>query len=184
MNTPWWSSGLWFGLVGATAAAVHLLVFELTRHAVAPELANLAGFLTAFGVSFVGHRWLSFRGTRTGLQQSLWRFFVTAVAGAAVLLAAFVCTGTSFLAFAVMAEKRGLKSTVYPSKSFYYLGGLTEGTETILCFLAMCLWPQHFAGLAYFYAVLCAVTSATRPPSRWCSTRSAPHARCWSYCTS
>ena len=81
MNTAWWSSGLWFGLVGAAAAAVHLLVFELTRHAVAPELANLAGFLTAFGVSFVGHRWLSFRGTSTGLQQSLWRFFVTAVAG-------------------------------------------------------------------------------------------------------
>ena len=57
---------------------------------------------------------------------------------AAVLLAAFTATGTSFLAFAVMAEKRGLKSTAYPSKSFYYLGGLTEGTETILCFLAMC----------------------------------------------
>ena len=30
---------------------------------------------------------------------------------AAVLLAAFVVTGTSFLAFAVLAEKRGLKST-------------------------------------------------------------------------
>ncbi|WP_374331630.1 CDP-alcohol phosphatidyltransferase family protein, partial [Aestuariivirga sp.] len=43
---------------------------------------------------------------------------------AAVLLAAFVVTGTSFLAFAVMAEKKGLKSTSYPSKAFYYLGGL------------------------------------------------------------
>ena len=86
---------------------------------------------------------------------------------AAVLLAAFVVTGTSFLAFAVMAEKRGLKSTAYPSKSFYYLGGLTEGTETILCFLAMCLWPQHFATLAYVYAVLCALTSATRLYAGW-----------------
>lgn len=81
MSQPWWSSGLWFGLVGASAAAVHLLVFEATRHAMAPELANLAGFLTAFGVSFAGHRWLSFKGTSTGLQQSLRRFFVTAVAG-------------------------------------------------------------------------------------------------------
>jgi len=86
---------------------------------------------------------------------------------AAVLLAAFVVTGTSFLAFAVMAEKRGLKSTAYPSKSFYYLGGLTEGTETILCFLAMCLWPQHFAALAYVYAALCALTSATRLYAGW-----------------
>ena len=69
-----------------------------------------------------------------------WRPAQNALA-AAVLLAAFIVTGTSFLAFAVMAEKRGLKSTAYPSKSFYYLGGLTEGTETIACFLAMCLWP-------------------------------------------
>jgi len=86
---------------------------------------------------------------------------------AAVLLAAFVVTGTSFLAFAVLAEKRGLKSTAYPSKAFYYLGGLTEGTETIACFLAMCLWPQHFAGLAYFYAMLCALTAAARLHAGW-----------------
>ncbi len=49
----------------------------------------------------------------------------TALAAAA-RLAAFLGTGTSFLAFAVIAEKRGLKSTTYPSKSFYYLGGLTK----------------------------------------------------------
>jgi len=81
MSRPWWHSGMWFGLVGASAAAVHLLVFEATRHAIAPEWANLVGFLVAFGVSFAGHRWLSFKGTRTGLQQSLLRFAVTAVAG-------------------------------------------------------------------------------------------------------
>jgi phosphatidylglycerophosphate synthase len=86
---------------------------------------------------------------------------------AAVLLAAFVATGTSFLAFAVIAEKRGLRSTEYPSKSFYYLGGLTEGTETILCFLAMCLWPQHFAAIAIVYAALCAVTALTRLIAGW-----------------
>jgi phosphatidylglycerophosphate synthase len=86
---------------------------------------------------------------------------------AAVLLAAFMSTGTSFLAFAVMAEKRGLKSTAYPTKSFYYLGGLTEGTETILCFLAMCWWPAHFAEIAYVYAALCAVTVGTRLVAGW-----------------
>jgi phosphatidylglycerophosphate synthase len=86
---------------------------------------------------------------------------------AAVLLAAFVATGTSFLAFAVMAEKRGLKSTAYPSKSFYYLGGLTEGTETILCFLAMCWWPQHFVAIAIAYAALCALTAGTRLVAGW-----------------
>ena len=86
---------------------------------------------------------------------------------AAVLLAAFVSTGTSFLAFAVIAEKRGLKSTAYPSKSFYYLGGLTEGTETIACFLAMCLWPASFPLIAYVYAAMCAVTTVTRLVAGW-----------------
>ena len=88
---------------------------------------------------------------------------------AAVLLAAFVGTGTSFLAFAIIAEKRGLKNPAYPSKSFYYLGGLTEGAETIACFLAMCLWPQHFAAIAYVYAALCLVTTLARLAAGWSS---------------
>ena len=81
---------------------------------------------------------------------------------AAVLLAAFMGTSASFLAFAVLAAKRGLSSTAYPNKSFYFLGGLTEATETLACFAAMCLWPQHFATLAYGFAALCAITIATR----------------------
>jgi phosphatidylglycerophosphate synthase len=81
---------------------------------------------------------------------------------AAVLLAAFVGTGTSFLAFATIAAKRGLTSSAYPDKSFYFLGGLTEATETLAFFLAMCLWPAHFAGLAYVFAGMCAVTILTR----------------------
>lgn len=89
-----------------------------------------------------------------------------ALAGA-VLLAAFVGTGSSFLAFAIIAEKRGLKSTAYPSKSFYYLGGLTEGAETILCFLAMCLWPPYFPVIAYVYAALCTITTVTRLLAGW-----------------
>jgi phosphatidylglycerophosphate synthase len=83
------------------------------------------------------------------------------------LLAAFIGTGTSFLAYAIIAEKRGDKSTAYPSKSFYYLGGLTEGAETIGCFVLMCLWPQHFALIAYLYAVMCFVTTGTRLAAGW-----------------
>lgn len=81
---------------------------------------------------------------------------------AAVLLAAFCGTGSSFLAFAVLAAKRGLSNTAMPDKSFYFLGGLTEATETLLFFAAMCLWPQHFAALAYAFAALCAITIASR----------------------
>lgn len=80
----------------------------------------------------------------------------------ATLLAAFVGTMASFLAFAVLAEKRKLNSLAYPDKSFYFLGGLTEATETLACFIAMCLWPQHFALLAYGFATLCLITTLTR----------------------
>ncbi|MDE2445691.1 MAG: CDP-alcohol phosphatidyltransferase family protein [Alphaproteobacteria bacterium] len=81
---------------------------------------------------------------------------------AAVLLAAFIGTGTSFLAYAILAEKRGEKNTAYPQKSFYYLGGLTEGLETIAAFMLMCLWPEYFVIFAYVYAAMCAVTTLTR----------------------
>lgn len=86
---------------------------------------------------------------------------------AACLLAAFLGTCASFLAYAILAEKRRLKSTAFPSKSFYYLGGLTEGTETIACFVAMCLWPQHFSLFAYVFAALCAVTIVMRIAAGW-----------------
>jgi phosphatidylglycerophosphate synthase len=81
---------------------------------------------------------------------------------AAVLLAAFVGTGSSFLAFSVLAQKRGLHSAQYPNKGLYYLGGLTEATETLICFVLMCLWPEHFAWWAYGFAALCALTITTR----------------------
>jgi phosphatidylglycerophosphate synthase len=86
---------------------------------------------------------------------------------AATLLAAFVGTGSSFLAFAVLAERRGLRSLAYPSKGLYYLGGLTEGTETLLCFAAMCLWPNHFATLAFGFAGLCVLTWLARLRAGW-----------------
>ena len=81
---------------------------------------------------------------------------------AALLLAAFIGTSASFLAFAVMAERRGLKSLVHPHKGLHYLGGLTEGFETTLCFVLMCLWPAHFAGIALVFAALCGVTLLSR----------------------
>ncbi len=90
---------------------------------------------------------------------------------AAVLLAAFIGTGSSFLAFSVFAERRGLRSEDYPQKGLYYLGGLTEATETLVCFGLMCLWPQHFAGWAYGFAALCALTIVSRLLAGWHALR-------------
>jgi phosphatidylglycerophosphate synthase len=90
---------------------------------------------------------------------------------AAVLLAAFMGTASSFLAFAVLAQRRGLKSEDYPQKGLYYLGGLTEATETLTCFVLMCLWPQHFALWAYGFALLCALTIVSRIVGGWHALR-------------
>jgi phosphatidylglycerophosphate synthase len=86
---------------------------------------------------------------------------------AAVLLAAFIGTASSFLAFAIVAEKNRLASTAFPDKSFYFLGGLTEATETLIAFAAMCLWPAAFPLIAYGFAVLCAITVAMRIGWGW-----------------
>ena len=86
---------------------------------------------------------------------------------AAVLLFAFMGTASSFLAFAVLAARRGLTSTAYPRKGFYYLGGLTEATETLAVFTLMCLVPAWFVPLALGFAALCALTTATRVVAGW-----------------
>ncbi|WP_374441090.1 CDP-alcohol phosphatidyltransferase family protein [Stella sp.] len=86
---------------------------------------------------------------------------------AAFLLFAFVGTGSSFLAFAALAARRGLVETRLAGKGIRYLGGLTEGTETILCFVAMCLWPDAFPALAWGFGGLCLVTTATRWWTGW-----------------
>jgi len=84
-----------------------------------------------------------------------------AVAGA-LLIFSFIGTGTSFLAFAIMASKRNIENPVYQHKSLYYIGGLTEGTETIGCFVLLCLLPQHFALIAYIFSTLCWITTSSR----------------------
>jgi phosphatidylglycerophosphate synthase len=93
---------------------------------------------------------------------------------AAVLIAAFVGTGSSFLAFSVIAAKRGMTAADYPAKGIYYLGGLTEGTETIVFFAVICLWPDQFATLALMFAAACTLTTLTRWVMGWRAFRPGP----------
>lgn len=86
---------------------------------------------------------------------------------AAVLVASFVGTGSSFLAFSIIAERRGLTSEDYPSKGIFYLGGLTEGAETIGLFVLICLLPGWFPMLALAFAAACFVTTLTRWLAGW-----------------
>ncbi|MEM6857459.1 MAG: CDP-alcohol phosphatidyltransferase family protein [Pseudomonadota bacterium] len=77
---------------------------------------------------------------------------------ALVLVASFVLTGVSFLAFAVIAAEREMSTQAHGTKSFFYSTGLAEGTETIAVFIAMCLAPGWFGPIAYAYAGLCVLT--------------------------
>lgn len=90
---------------------------------------------------------------------------------AAVLIAAFVGTGSSFLAFSVIAERRGLAPTRARPKGIFYLGGLTEGFETIAFFVAVCLFPEAFPILAWVFAAACLLTTLSRWHTGWRSFR-------------
>ena len=81
---------------------------------------------------------------------------------AAFLIFSFVGTGASFLAFAALAAKRGISTAARGPKSIYYLGGLTEGSETIALFVAICLFPDFFAWFAWIFGALCWLTTAVR----------------------
>lgn len=79
-----------------------------------------------------------------------------------VLLAAFYFNGTSFLGFAILAEKHGMETSAQGSKSLFFSNGLLEGTETIAFFVLICALPQYFAVLAWVFGVLCYATAVLR----------------------
>lgn len=81
---------------------------------------------------------------------------------ASFLIFSFMGTGSSFLAFAIMAEKRKIERLEYGNKSLYFLGGLAEGAETIAFLVLICLLPAHFSLLAYVFGGICWITTATR----------------------
>jgi len=84
-----------------------------------------------------------------------------AIAGA-VLLMSFYFNGGTFLGYAVLAEKHKMATAQRGSKSLYFSTGLLEGTETIAFFVALCVWPQHFAIMAYLFAGACFYTAGAR----------------------
>ena len=81
---------------------------------------------------------------------------------ACFLVVSFMGTGSSFLAFAILAEKRGISTDIRGTKSIYYLGGLTEGAETIAALVLMCVFPEWFTTIALVFGGLCWVTTASR----------------------
>lgn len=81
---------------------------------------------------------------------------------AAFLIWTFMGTASSFLAYAVLAEKHGMTTDIRGDKSLYYLGGLAEGTETLITFALFCLFPAWFPVIAIVFGVMCVLTAVGR----------------------
>ena len=145
--------------VGAEWLALVLILANRTLDGVDGVLARLVGetdqgaFLD-ISVDFIFYAGVVFGFALADPQQN-------ALAATALLLS-FMGTAVSFLAFAIMAERRALSRITYPNKGIFYLSGIAEGTETILFFIAICLWPQHFPSLAWGFALICVVSAAVR----------------------
>ncbi len=77
-----------------------------------------------------------------------------------VLLFAYYVSGTAFLAFSSVAERRRLR--VGDERSLRFVGGLAEGFETIVVYVAICLAPGHAGSIAWGFAGVVAITALQR----------------------
>ena len=78
------------------------------------------------------------------------------------LLLSFVTTQTTFLASAWILEKNKSLILLEHKKSFFYIGGLTEGFETIICFTLMLIFNDIVNIIAYIFGTLCFLTALFR----------------------
>ena len=86
---------------------------------------------------------------------------------AAFLIFSFIGPISSFLAYATIASKRKIESTSRGKKSFYYLGGICEGTETAVVLLLLCALPDYFNIICVIYGILCWITTLGRVYNAW-----------------
>ncbi len=92
---------------------------------------------------------------------------------AAFVIFSFVGTGSSFLAYAIFAQKYNISSEFKDDgslplpKAFFYIGGLTEGTETVIFLILICLFPGLFPLLAWIFGILCLLTAGMRIFKGW-----------------
>lgn len=86
---------------------------------------------------------------------------------AAFLIFSFIGPIATFLAYAIIAAKKQVTTAKRGSKSFYYLGGLCEGTETATALILMCLIPSAFAIICVVFGVMCWLTTIGRSYAAW-----------------
>ncbi len=85
-----------------------------------------------------------------------------------ILLSAYYVSGTAFLALSALLERHapepghGADAAAADGRSLRFVGGLAEGTETVIAYSLFCLLPAHTAVIAWAFAAMVAVTAAQR----------------------
>lgn len=109
---------------------------------------------------------------------SIYAGFVLAVAlavpearvAALALLTAYYVSGTAFLSLSSLIERRSGRrggsgrggGDLGDERSLRFVGGLAEGTETVIVYVLFCLFPSHAALIAWVFTAAVAVTAAQR----------------------
>jgi phosphatidylglycerophosphate synthase len=115
----------------------------------ASEMTDLGGFLD-ISCDFIIYAGVVFGFAYAQPEHGFW---------AAFLIFSYIGPITTFLAYAVMAEKY---QVVSGRKSFYYLGGICEGSETAFVMILLCLKPSWFVPVCFIYGVMCWLTTVGR----------------------
>ncbi|MBK8295407.1 MAG: CDP-alcohol phosphatidyltransferase family protein [Solirubrobacterales bacterium] len=76
------------------------------------------------------------------------------------LLAVYLLNNVALLSFASLVEKRSLDFG--DERSLRFTTGLAEGTETVIAYSAICIWPEEAALIAWIFAGMVTITVVQR----------------------
>ena len=76
------------------------------------------------------------------------------------LLVAYYVSGTAFLALSSLLERRGGRGD--DGRSLRFVGGVAEGTETVLAYVLFCVFPAQASVIAVVFGVAVAITAVQR----------------------
>ncbi len=152
----WWALGLWLfsrlmdGLDGPLARRRRATRGEpgTSRGSEAGGFLDITADFVVYGATVVG---VAIGATRQ--YDANWLPFL-------LVLLAYYVNGTAFLAFSSIAERTGRQRE--DGRSLSFLGGLTEGTETIAAHSLWLVLPAHAAVIATVWAAPVGVSAAQR----------------------
>lgn len=152
----WWALALWLfsrAMDGLDGPLARLRRATAGRGAAVTD-SHAGGFLditadfVVYGSTVVGVA----IGATNGYEADWWPFLL-------VLLAYYV-NGTTFLAFSSIAERTGRQRE--DGRSLSFLGGLAEGTETIVVHSLWLIFPAQAAVIAGVWAAVVGVSATQR----------------------